>query len=453
MYKKPYLLLAAGFTALAVYGSLVPLAWHPLPLAGAVERFQELLWRLSFESRTDWATNVLLFVPIGFCWLGAAACDRPGWRRAAAGAPLVMLACGWFSVAIEFAQTWFPPRVPSPNDIAAQCLGAALGTILWLARGQALTTWVRSFKSSDRSSGRFDRFLHVYLLGFVIYSLLPFDLTIRPAEVWQKYREGKICLVPFAHVRLDAMGWYDLASDVLLYIPIGAAAATLGTSRRQPLRGVWRSIAWGMLNACGIEAGQLLVMSRYTDVTQLILAAAGVAAGVLAARHWLNRCPVQKLADRPQSAAARWIWPAAAMVYGAFLLWFFWSPFHWISGAGLIEARRQNFFEVPFSNLFCGTELNAATQVMRKGAMFGLLGAMLPQIASSWTASKAGYRRLLAALLVVMAAFALTIEFGQIWLADSTPSFSDVLLYAIGALSGVSLAGNHRRMAFQDRPG
>ena len=438
------MLLAAGFTALAIYGSLVPLAWRTLTVAEAVERFGSLNWRLSFESRTDWATNVLLFVPIGFCWLAALACDRSGWWRAGTGALGVIVASGLLSVAIEFAQNWFPPRVPSPNDITAESLGAALGAGLWLARGQAVTRWLRSFNTPDRPAGRYERLLQAYLIGFVIYSLLPFDLTVRPAEIWQKYREGKICLVPFAHIRLDAMGWYNLASDVLLYIPIGAAAATLGTGHREPVRGLGRSLAWGMVIACGIEAGQLFVMSRYTDVTQLITAAVGIALGAVAGRRWLSPIEERNREVRWRSPAAKCLWPTAAFVYAAMLVVFFWAPFHWTSDASLIQSRRSAFFEAPFSNLFWGTELNAATQIVRKGLMFGLLGAMLPHIAAAWSASMAAYCRLLAALLIGVAVFALAIEIGQIWLVDATPSFSDTLLYSGGTLAGVYLAGKSR---------
>lgn len=422
---------------MAVYGSLVPLVWRPLPLGEAVEQFAGLSWRLSFESRTDWATNVLLFVPIGFCGLATIADGRPGRRRAAAAAPWVIAGCAVLSVTIEFCQTWFPPRVPSPNDIAAETLGAVAGSLLYLAFGPAATRWLSSFGTPGRTMGRFERLLQAYVIGFVVYSLLPFDLTLRPTEILHKYREGKINFVPFAHVRLNVMGWYALVSDVLLYVPVGLAAATALTNRQAPARSCRRSMVWGMAIACGIELGQLLVLSRYTDVTQVLLAAVGVAVGAAVGRRWMN-----PTAERD---APRWFWPAAALIYCAFLLFFFWSPFHWISDVQLIESRWAAFFEAPFSNLFWGTELNAATQVVRKGVIFGLLGAMLPQIAAAWTTSSRAYRWLVAGLLVGVAAFALVIEIGQIWLADSTPGFSDCLLYGCGTLAGIFLVGELRQ--------
>src|SRR5688572_32979594 len=73
-------LAALSFTALAIYGSLVPLEYRPLELAEALERFRQVPFlKLTVESRADWVANLLLFVPIGFLWLGVWSMDRPKW--------------------------------------------------------------------------------------------------------------------------------------------------------------------------------------------------------------------------------------------------------------------------------------------------------------------------------------------------------------------------------------
>jgi len=56
-----------GFMAFAVYGSLAPFDFEPLAPAVALARFREVLAApLTIASRSDWAANVLLFMPIGF---------------------------------------------------------------------------------------------------------------------------------------------------------------------------------------------------------------------------------------------------------------------------------------------------------------------------------------------------------------------------------------------------
>src|SRR5262245_27509018 len=67
------LLLAAllGFLFLAVYGSLVPFHWQSTDWQSARARLIGVLQQpISIESRSDWITNVLLFVPIGFFGTG-----------------------------------------------------------------------------------------------------------------------------------------------------------------------------------------------------------------------------------------------------------------------------------------------------------------------------------------------------------------------------------------------
>ncbi len=50
-----------------VYGSLVPLDFTPLPLDQAWAVFQHIpMYKLGVESRADWISNGVLYVPVGF---------------------------------------------------------------------------------------------------------------------------------------------------------------------------------------------------------------------------------------------------------------------------------------------------------------------------------------------------------------------------------------------------
>ncbi|MDH3719366.1 MAG: hypothetical protein OES79_14700, partial [Planctomycetota bacterium] len=85
--RRGHLLAAAIFFAgIAVYGSLVPLEYEPIAWDTAVSRFQNIQY-LDFDvqSRTDWVANILLFIPLGFLFLGWIATDRK-WAVALAAA-------------------------------------------------------------------------------------------------------------------------------------------------------------------------------------------------------------------------------------------------------------------------------------------------------------------------------------------------------------------------------
>src|SRR6476646_6493095 len=98
------------FAGISVYGSLVPFDFESKSFSQALAEFSRLdFFRPSWDSRSDWAANALLFLPIGFLGLGIFQVDRsssPGsWIL---GLIQVMAACCVASILLEFSQEWFP---------------------------------------------------------------------------------------------------------------------------------------------------------------------------------------------------------------------------------------------------------------------------------------------------------------------------------------------------------
>ena len=136
----PWLLLAV--IALIAYGSLYPFRFEPEAVRGGLlQAIQELTWARA--GRGDRVSNVLLYLPLGFCvylWLS----PRFGFMHTA----LVALALGFsVSFSIEIAQAYLSPRVPSLKDLALNMGGTALGLVAgagWLALGSLLPVPSRS---------------------------------------------------------------------------------------------------------------------------------------------------------------------------------------------------------------------------------------------------------------------------------------------------------------------
>jgi len=140
---RHYTWLVLGFSALVVYGSLVPFHFEAVPWGDAVARFRVACSQpVRVESRSDWAANSLSFIPLSFLWMAALAVDRR-WYAGSLAALVVLPGCTLLSAAVEFTQLYFPPRVTSVNDIVAESLGGFLGIILWLIGGQGITRWLR----------------------------------------------------------------------------------------------------------------------------------------------------------------------------------------------------------------------------------------------------------------------------------------------------------------------
>ena len=239
-WRRYFAVLLLGFVFLAVYGSLVPLAPVEMEWPVAFARFRFILQQpLSLASRSDWVTNVLLFVPIGFLGTGLALGARPGdWRRGA-GIVLVVVTSAALSLAIEFAQLWVEGRTSSQNDVVAETLGALFGATAWLLLGPLLIAWLSRFTGAARPRERVERVLEAYVALVVLYMLLPLDLTLRPAELVDKWQDGRINVVPFADFVARPETAFQQIGDLVLLCR-WACSLHCGAGRSGSASGRWR---------------------------------------------------------------------------------------------------------------------------------------------------------------------------------------------------------------------
>lgn len=437
--RRHYLLAALAFSAVAVYGSLVPFRYAPLEFAQAVGRLKEILnapVRLGLHG--NFVANVLLFVPIGFCLLAALAVDRHNRVLTALCVPAAGSLCAALSVAVESAQLWFPGRYPSPGDIVAQMIGAAAGIGLWLLVGRTVTDWVRSYTVSERPTEQIDWLLRAYCIGLLIYSLLPLDLITRPAELVHKYRQGRIALSPLAGAGWDFATFYGLFRDVAIFTPVGMLAATWMTSRRRPVRPRGTSVALGVLIVLAVETMHLLVYSRSAATRDLITGTIGVCAGVWAMHGWRGRDRAGRSAPTASPVARRaWLWLGLAAVYSLLLAAVFCEPFVAIDDLQQLKPRYNGFFRVPFGSRYPGSEFNMLSQIVKKGLLFAPLGALLTLSLARLPVPRPVRRILLGIALLAAAGVATAIEMAQVFLPPHVPSSTDVILCTLGAAIGM----------------
>ena len=122
-----------------------------------------------FESRADLVSNVLLFIPLGYLLLAALCTDRG--RRAG-------------------------------DVIAEETSGAIIGVLLWLAVGRPVTSWLRDFARVRERPAFIQYLLLGYVVAFLSSQLLPLDITINLAQLGDKFRMGRIVLVPFSRASM-----------------------------------------------------------------------------------------------------------------------------------------------------------------------------------------------------------------------------------------------------------
>lgn len=437
-----FLIAALSYTFLAIYGSLVPLRYTPLQFDEAVRRFRAIpYFSLSIHSRSDWVANLLLFLPLSFLWLGTLLANRRGRLRAAAAALFVLAASCVLSVAIEFTQLWFPPRTVSQNDLYAESIGAALGVGAWLVLGQRFVTWSRRYLSGS-AERQFAWLLEAYVLGLVVYSLLPFDVTIRPAEVWEKFKSGKVILTPFSVGSLRSL-LFDWGVDIITFAPAGMLFAAWRTAPGEQTRSLWTCLAIGLVFTTAIEAAQLFIFSRYTDVTDIVTETTGIVLGAAGMERWYRGAD----AGHPVAAKATvdWRWAAAAFVHVGLLFAVFWSPFDWIHDGAKVRGRLHGFLHrAPFVALQSGSDFNTMNEITRKTLCFAVLGAMVAaavrRLKPRWLWHALGF--------VFCVGIGTTIELGQVLLPSHVADVTDVILYGTGAMLGMLVVA---RLAKRER--
>jgi glycopeptide antibiotics resistance protein len=425
-------LLALGYLVFAVYGSLVPLDYTPVPWDEAVERFRNIRFlQLGIGSRADWVANLLLFIPLTFLWLGWL------WPRSVPArvvlSVVLWIAAALLSLAIEFTQIHFPPRTVSQNDILAESVGALVGIGFWWWMGPALWAWVQRWREARGVTSVAEYLLWAYLGGLFIYNILPLDLTISPVEIYHKWKDGGVNLIPFAYP-VDGVAElvYAIAADIVIWVPVSILWVVSG--RRTPRQ----ALLWTVGMALLLEVLQFFVYSRVSDVTDVITAAVGGGIGALIAL----RLPagLQGTAEEPPTAGpvARrhailpWLL-LGVVVWIGLLCVVFWYPYDFHLERTFLRERLPLLMQVPLRNYYYGTEFRAITEVFHKllfaaplGALLALSRLQIPRF-SVW-------RTLfdLVALALMLGVPAL-VELGQVALPDKHPDSTDWLLMVMGA--------------------
>jgi VanZ family protein len=436
---RRYLLgLALLFAGIAVCGSWVPFEFQPVAFSQAWgDLLQVIRQPLSFDLRADWAANLLLLMPVGFFGLGAILGENRSVLGSTAASLALIVACGLFAVSLEFSQCWFRTRVMSQNDMAALTLGSIAGAVMWLTAGRPVLAWLKTVQR-DRGDGQvMDRLLQFYLVGLVLYSVYPLNLTIRPRDLLTKYRDGRVTLLPFAEVSGGLSSLVELAIHIVLFLPVGLLVATQFTHPPRTVRRTVPSLVWGAAIVFCVEVAQLLVRSRHSSMTDIFTGMAGVGLGIWLARHFGQPASAATTAD-PWRRTQFWL--SAAAIDALLVVGVFFAPFQPLRTTDLLRERYEHFFSIPFASMFQGDYLAFAADMLKKGLLWGGLG-FLAGLAAASMPIPGNIRRIAAGFfLVLIAALATAVEILQIFFPPHVPDVTDILPATIFAALGIFLA-------------
>lgn len=417
--------LLAGYLVFVVYGSLVPLNYVHRDLDIALAAFLHLPWLdLSVHSRADWVANALLFMPLTF--LVAARLEAAGTGRPAQLA-LASLFSVLLAVAVEFSQTYFPPRTVSQNDIVAEAIGGLTGVILWRATGRQAQQLLAMLAPHSEADAKRKATLALYALALFIYNVMPLDLTLSAAELHEKWKAGRIILNPLTHmIPGSPTGTLEIGIDLAMWAVFALLACQAFPGPETLRRNVLLAGApWF------VEAAQLFVFTRVTDSADIVVGLLGVLSGRLLARRF-GVVPIAGTNGNPpvRYEALRGI--AFVPLLSVLTALPFLYPFDF--SADLAAARERLVLAAGrtlFETYYFGTEYRALTEVLHKFVPFFAFGALVTAFVP--------LRRKRLQRLVVMAlgvSVAGAVECLQIFLPGKFPDLTDLLLESLGAYAG-----------------
>ena len=421
-----------AYLLFVIYGSLVPLEFHARSWDSALQAFRNIPYLdLGIGSRADWVANILLFIPLAFIWLGIFGYGKRIGLRIYYSAVVLILAVA-LDVVIEFTQLFFPQRTVSLNDIVAESMGACIGIFLWWIYGAKLMGWLARWSSARGNSGSAERFLHLYLFGLFTYNLLPLDLTLSPVELYHKWNEGRVILIPFGF-NFDNLQdeLYGLISDVAIWVPVGFLWRL--SSKRSASFIFFSVIGASFL----LEFLQLFVYSRVTNVTQIFAAGFGAVIGLIVSKlsHNKSFSATETGSDAANGIVRSVAWWGATVLWTIVIIAVFWYPFDFHFSQAIAAQHLPNMFRVPFYSYYYGSEFRAATEFLHKIGFFLPLGVLLGYGVSHirdyfWRPIAGGFA------IFTIGLFAIVIEFGQMFLPTKNADITDLILELSGGLAG-----------------
>lgn len=432
-YSKPLFILSLFYTLFIIYGSLVPLKFQSVPWDIAVERFINIPYLdLGIHSRADWVANILLFIPFSFFWMLYLYFKHPVQIKFHPLHAFFILIAGIFlTFAIEFAQIYFPQRTVSINDLIAEMLGSVLGLIFYWGFGDLAKIWIMKWNTKNKQQV----ILYAYLFLLFGYGVLPLDLTISPVEIYHKWSDGKIYLIPFLYSFHGSIieKAYQFSTDIIIWIP--ASILLILSTKKTPKQ----VLLWILGAALLLELIQLFIYSRISDTTDLITAFMGAWIGILIAKKWTLPHKKNNLSTSNQNQNNPFLW---VIIWSLFLILLYWYPFDFKMDIYFIKERLALFFRAPFTAYYYGSEYRAITSLFNKVAFAIPLGVALAHLNkliflkfNAILSSKLLF--FIAFIYVVL--FSLLLELGQLFLVKKSIDSADCLLTILGSYIGYSL--------------
>lgn len=432
-----FLYATLAYIGFIIYGSLVPFEIRHKTLTEAWQLFQHIPYlRLGIVSRADWIANIVLYVPYSFfacVWLMV---DNQLSRANYLRIFLVLVGGVSLAVGVEFTQIWFAPRTVSLNDIIAEIIGTIIGIVLWETPGPRLLDLGKKIVTGGPAAVQ--AVTTFYVLGYVAFSLFPYDFIVSGKELAWKLGTGR------AHLIWTACGGTfvclaKLVAEMLAVMPLGMLVGMLFPEDRRRVRRLALYVGLGL--GVFVEICQFFLASGVSQGISVLTRGAGVMLGVIVYQgmSWQR---FERFAPlfRPMIMIG-------AIPYGlALIVLNGWFTGHWLGLQGALARLAQVHF-LPFYYHYYSAEAVALVSVIHQVGMYLPVG--LACWAWSWDRVDAGIPRRAWMAAGIAAAVAMIVWAGKLFVPAKHPDPTDVLIAAFAGGGGYLLAAWIKRWSLQ----
>jgi VanZ family protein len=452
--------LLALYALPLLWVGLVPFDYAVGPVSGTPH---DTWWGLPVVAThlPDNLANIALFIPLGLLTRLILIRRRRGVVMSVTG---TILLAGVMSYAIEQAQIYSASRISSAADFGYNLIGAIVGALassMVLLVADTIHALGRRARDRlaeaiiNRPSAVLAQICAVFLF---LAAVAPFDITFSANRLYESLRAAR--LTPFAadtrlshavyagspadpayQAELAARDRWQLHLDYAWtfagYLVLGVLIARY-LRRHCNVQGVRRA-AWtvcaGLLLAVAGTAAQIFIISRVIDVTEVVLALAGISIGLMLSETFVTVW--QGNASRRGSSPQRRSRVLAGMlvVCAAYTAARELAPFVPDTSAASIRGQLGNSEWMPFSTYQRAKLPMAIDDLLGKLARFGAIGCLWAALQACRGTSRRRYEAM--AMGAIAAAAVSILECAQVLLPSRFPSITDVLIGFCGAAAGV----------------
>ncbi len=325
------------------------------------------------DQRADWMGNLAMLVPFGLLLGGTIAAARRLTVTRAASAFMLALV---FILSTKYIQLFFPPRTVTLNYVIAQCLGAAIGLVVY----GVLQPAIAELSTGPARLRHLRLSLQIYTVLFVLFALAPLDFALNVEDITSQLNRlpgtwttmGGAGRPPAVFLVVTVMG-------VLACLPVGALLTLVDHGGIYIGRSVFEASVIGFCLLFGTYMLATLVMSAAPSLPAVGLRTIGIGMGA-----WVMHGLTRRNPDEIRRRLARivlWCVPVYLIVL---IVVNGLPPFDETSPEESVTTGARSW--IPLYNYYIVTKAQAAKNIAAHIAMYAPVGVII------WSRVKPGAR-------------------------------------------------------------